>query len=213
MNSAIHTTRNQSCPCGSGKRFKHCHGKHPRPIDYTAGGARQFHDPSIDPLSPSITPIELMSGGKVFGHGTGFTWGANGKLFLITNWHNLSGQNPFDSSYLNEGGRIPDAIQFYPAANTDSGQGLIRYPVLLPLFETFHQPIWKQHRHFFDLRIDIALIEFTDAPGAPPVSDCLTLNRFKEQIKLFSHVGSDVFIVGYPFFETYQNFLSGSEAP
>lgn len=58
-----------------------------------------------------------------------------------------------------------------------------------------------QHRHFFELRIDIAIIELTGISGLPPVADCLPLNRYKEKHTLFSHVGSDVFIVGYPFSE------------
>ena len=193
--------RNEQCPCGSGKRFKHCHGKHPRPVDYTANGQAQFHEPKIDPLSPSVTPIELISDGKTFGHGTGFIWKFEDRIFLVTNWHNLSGQNPFDGSHLNEGGRVPDAIRIYVTAQSSTSQNLQQYPIQLPLYEAFHEPLWIQHPHFFELRVDIAIIELTSASGLPDPADCLALNRYEEKPKLFSHVGSDVFIVGYPFFE------------
>src|ERR1700754_783664 len=194
-------SRNALCPCGSGNKFKHCHGKHPRPIDYTIGGAKQFHEPRLDPLSVAVTPIELLQNGKVFGHGTGFIWRHAERVFLITNWHNFSGQNPFDSSHLNKGGRIPDAIRFYPTTPVDPEQHLARHQISMPLFETFHRPFWTQHRHFYDLRIDIAIIELTNIAGLPPIADYIALNRFDEEPKLFSHVGSDVFIVGYPFIE------------
>ena len=201
MNNEGRIHRNQTCPCGSGKRFKHCHGRYPLPIDYTASGGVQFHEPRIDPLSPAVTPIELIQNDIVFGHGTGFIWKSAGRVFLVTNWHNLSGQHPFDSSHLNEGGRVADTIRCYPTTIQAETQNLVRHPVSLPLFETFHEPKWIQHKHFFEIRIDIAIIELTNVDGLPIPSDYLALNRSDEHPKLFSHVGSDVFIVGYPFFE------------
>jgi hypothetical protein len=38
--STMATTRNAACPCGSGRRFKHCHGRMPRGDADIAGGRR-----------------------------------------------------------------------------------------------------------------------------------------------------------------------------
>ena len=160
----------------------------------------QFPEPKIDPISTAVTPIELIADDNVFGHGTGFIWSNDQGQFLITNWHNLSGQNPFDGSYLNLGGKVPDSIRIYPAYLVGPKQLIQRTPVTIPLFETFHEPTCKQHRHFLELRIDIAAIKL-DPAQQPEQGKLAALNQLGDQPKLFSHVGSNVFVVGYPFAE------------
>lgn len=163
-------------------------------MDYIFGGQHQFHQPRVDPISPGIAPIELHHEAKTIGHGTGFVWQKDADFFLITNWHNFSGQNPFTGEHLSEGGAVPDKIRVHIAA-IPSGQsdGIVRYPIWIPLYEHFDKPLWQQHQRFSDLRIDVVALRL------PPNVQYLAINRFGDAPKLFSHVGSEVFVVGYPF--------------
>jgi hypothetical protein len=158
----------------------------------------QFHNPRFDSLSVRVTPVELISNGAVFGHGTGFVWKTEEKHYLITNWHNLAGQNPFNGTHLNVGGRTPDKVRIYPAILSDLEGGrkqIVREQIELTLFQDFHKPFWLQHQFFSDLKIDIAVLELPNEK-----KEYEAINTVSYQ-KLYTHVGSDVFIVGYPFSE------------
>jgi hypothetical protein len=164
--------------------------------DFLFGGSYQFHQPRIDPVSPSIVPLELIYDEKLLAHGTGFVWVHKDEYFLITNWHNFTGQHPFSGAHLSDGAAIPNKVRAHIASEATAQPGsLIRSPILISLYEHFDQPYWLQHQRFQDLRIDIVALRLPSNPDAK----YLAINRFDEQPKLFSHVGSEVFIVGYPF--------------
>jgi len=168
-------------------------------MDFLIGGKFQFEGARLDPLSPAVTPIELIANNQIFGHGTGFIWAHGPRFFLVTNWHNFSGQHPFDGTHLSEVGRVPDSIRYYPILE---GPGIVRSPITTPLFEQFDLPLWQQHKRFDDLRIDIAVIEIPEDG-----TKYYAINRFPEEAPLFTHVGSDLFIVGYPFSDFDHQFM------
>lgn len=41
---------------------------------------------------------------------TGFIYERNEKLYLITNWHNLTGKNPVTKEQISSHGGIPDVV-------------------------------------------------------------------------------------------------------
>lgn len=159
--------------------------------------AFQFPGARFDHLSVATTPIELLFRGERFAHGTGFLWRLQNRRILITNWHNVSGQNPFDGTHLNVGGRVPDEIIAHVARRTSGRpmQTIEREPVHVQLYQHFDEPAWTQHRHFDTLRVDVVAIELPGETGDYPA-----VNQFGYD-RLFTGVGSDVLIVGYPFLD------------
>jgi hypothetical protein len=89
-----------------------------------------------------------------------FFWKHVGRFFLVTNWHNLAGLNPFTGEHLNAGGCIPDTIKIWPCTASPSRDttSIARHVLELPLYEDFDQPFWSQHKQFDTNRADVAII-------------------------------------------------------
>ncbi|MBY0260129.1 serine protease [Methylobacterium sp.] len=148
----------------------------------------------FDILSYSSTKLELIFQNSTIATGSGILWRSNGKLFLVTNWHNFTGKNPFTNKSLSEGASVPDSVRFWITRRDVLGNISVHHkPVKLPLYEEFYEPFWKQHSDFHALRIDIAVIEL----NIPFPSEVITMqsNKFENLLSQISH---DVFIVGYP---------------
>lgn len=56
-----------------------------------------------------------------FSTATGFFYERNDQMFLITNWHNVSGRNPITGDCLSAHGGVPDIFLYFP--RYDNGQG------------------------------------------------------------------------------------------
>jgi hypothetical protein len=157
-----------------------------------------FHTSQSDGLSFCVTPVELLFEGSRFGHGTGFIWKHAERFYLVTNWHNFAGHNPFDESHLNPGGRIPDRVRIQPCTITNrmDGTSEIKRNVLeLPLYEFFDIPYWIQHETFHVTRADVAALVLPQ--GDLSYSH---VNQYNYQ-PLYTNLGADLLIVGYPFSE------------
>lgn len=76
---------------------------------------RNFAGAGMGSMSFCTTPVELLSedgSGKVLSWATGFFWLRGDTPCLVTNWHVVSGRNPF-TKQLNKDGFIPRRIRFY----------------------------------------------------------------------------------------------------
>jgi len=154
-----------------------------------------FAASKFDLLSMVVTPVEMSFQGNEIAHGTGFLWRHGEKVYLITNWHNVTGVHPFTGAHLNEGGCVPDAITFHPAFRSFSSSGYVVYrdTFTRPLYEDFHEPFWVQHPQFETMRTDIVALEITSTPNFMVTLQDMGLEN------LHTHIGSEVFIIGYPF--------------
>lgn len=65
----------------------------------------------IDQLSLTSLYLKLQVNGNLLSTATGFVVDHQGKLFLITNWHVLSGRNPETDKPLSSTGGIPDEVR------------------------------------------------------------------------------------------------------
>jgi hypothetical protein len=54
----------------------------------------------IDAFSLAPIPLSMRFEKTELAKGTGFTWNCGGNLFLITNWHNVTGINPRTGKHL-----------------------------------------------------------------------------------------------------------------
>lgn len=78
-------------------------------------GVKNFIGAIFNGLSFTCTPIELLkndASDEVACTATGFFWMKGGHRYLVTNWHVISGRNPFTGD-LNPNGFIPKKIKFY----------------------------------------------------------------------------------------------------
>ena len=64
----------------------------------------------IDPLSVRSLYVIMSKGNKKLGMATGFVVEKDGKYYLITNWHVLSGRNPQTNQPFDKSGDTPDRI-------------------------------------------------------------------------------------------------------
>ena len=150
-----------------------------------------FHDVKSDGLSFCVTPVELMVDNTNFAHGTGFVWKHADAFYVVTNWHNLSGQNPFTGRHLNEGGRVPNSIRIMPCTIVPQGDQskIERHLIKIPLYEHFDQPFWKQHKEFSQNGADVAIMALRSPCGR---------RRCRPRWSA-RHIGADLLIAGYPY--------------
>jgi len=67
----------------------------------------------IDPLSVVPLFLECYANGNILGSGTGFVVKQANVLFLITNWHVLSGRNPSNGKPITTNGVVPDTVAIW----------------------------------------------------------------------------------------------------
>lgn len=64
-------------------------------------------------LSIGCCCLELLSeDGTAFGTASGFLWRHAGRLYLITNWHVVSGLHAFNGQHL-QNGRVPKSLRVH----------------------------------------------------------------------------------------------------
>lgn len=121
--------------------------------------------------------------------GTASFWEHAGKVFLVTNWHNLSGKNPVTGQHLSKTLAEPNKIVFDFFQDRDANKrGWKRVPVL----GSDNRPLWKEHPTH-SCRIDVACLEIDLG-----VDDCFPINHVVTDADVVESVGTDAYILGYP---------------
>lgn len=155
----------------------------------------------MNPFTDIAIYIELQVKDKIregifltISNATGFLYCLDDRVFLVTNWHVLSGKNFIDNHYSNEllnaDSAIPEFILFHSRDLSQEWR--------LPLFDEGGATKW----HFSRTQdIDIAFIELSQ-------SDCAVLRQLGWDAPISNDLGlqdlamsvcDDVFVVGYPF--------------
>ena len=120
--------------------------------------------------------------------GTAFFYRRNGRLFLISNWHNFSGRDPSTKKPLADHGGVPDTVACYMCLNAPT---IEREWLDIPLLEN-GTPAWYHH----------STVGSTIDIGVLPVSlsekfKAIVLNDMPFD-KMNLRVSCDVFVLGYP---------------
>lgn len=152
----------------------------------------------IKPDYLSITTHQLAIGfletDIIFSTASGFLYEYNDKIFLITNWHNVSGQNnETGQSISKEHAGIPDVfLTYFRKTNPNEGSELRK----LMLYEDkeMTKPKWLVHPEHGE-KIDVVAIEIEQE------SDLLysAINKADFDNDIPPEVSDDVYIIGYPF--------------
>lgn len=126
---------------------------------------------------------------------TGFLWCHGGGNYLVTNWHCLTGVNPFTGKYLSKLAARPTALRVaLPTGKLGQKAG---YEV--PLFDESGEPRWLVHPTAGE-QVDVAAIGLpneSDRPAGEPASVAKAMNT-NPWHRLQAFVGDELFVVGFP---------------
>lgn len=151
----------------------------------------------MDSYSLSVAPLELFSrDGTSIGAATGFFFSTKSDLYLITNWHVVTGADPTTSE---SPASCPEQIQIYikrfenSAAPIPGLRAISNHPFQLPLYIN-DQPVWFEHsnRQNIDVvALKISRDSFDDWANIP-------VNEIEQSPALAISAGMDCFVIGYP---------------
>lgn len=143
----------------------------------------------IDEYTTAALPISMQFGDTHLAQGTAFVWRQDLELFLITNWHNVSGRNPRTGKHLSAHGGEPDNIKVYWHVDPLTSRVWGR----LPIRDKMGAPLWWIHPKFGNL-VDVVAIPLDLPSEIKPYP----INKMPSK-KLRMQIGQDAFILGFPY--------------
>ncbi|UWQ94137.1 serine protease [Rhodobacteraceae bacterium M385] len=126
---------------------------------------------------------------------TGFHWSFGGKLYLITNRHNVTGLDPTTGNPVGSFTPTHMHVWFNEMADqvVEEGRRVIFAGKEIALFDSSDVPVWLEHH--LGSQVDIVAIPIEDYDFRKKI---YTVNQ-KQQLSDFHPMcGDDCFIVGYP---------------
>ena len=143
---------------------------------------------NIDPYTSAVSPIDMYFDDTHLSRGTAFFWEEEkGQTFLVTNWHNFSGKDPFTGNHLSANAAEPNRITFDVFEGGDLNK---RRLGSTDLFEN-DIPTWLEHPTHKS-RVDVVCKKI-DLSG----HSVFPINTLPND-QIVSTIGHDVFILGYP---------------
>lgn len=143
---------------------------------------------NIDPFSVSSRYIELYFNEQFLSSATGFVIEHEGKPYLVTNLHCLSGRNIFTNKHLSKTLAEPNNVRFLAF---ESGEMNCPKCHVEPLLDEEGRSLWLENPRQ-GCPIDIAALECSI-----PLSDSFPINRIPQE-KIQPRVSEGVFILGFP---------------
>ncbi len=144
--------------------------------------------PTIARQSASVTRLRMFFNETHLSDGTGFFWKYGDEIFVITNWHNVTGRNPDTGKHLSSTAAEPNAVE----VQIFSAKGKVfRCPRRIELYVD-DAPVWFEHPILRE-KVDVVAI-----PTGLSEDVIYPLNGFDLSNDLRASVGLDVFVLGYP---------------
>jgi hypothetical protein len=133
--------------------------------------------------------LEPLFGDSAISIATGFCWEHEEALYLITNYHVLSGLHPETRQALSEHGTTPERLRVHLHEESRLGKWA---PLDIPLFDRQQRPLWFEHPNLGHA-VDIAALRLEP----PETLRAFPLNSYRfDDIPI--EVGQDVFVIGFP---------------
>ncbi|HIF5839387.1 TPA: hypothetical protein ACX3EF_004594 [Vibrio parahaemolyticus] len=156
----------------------------------------------ISPLSMSSVYIEMMYNEEIIGKGIAFYYRENGKLYLISNWHNFSGRNPDTGKPIHSALAIPNRIKVYSHKVVDNS---VEQQIDFHKLENDEgEALWFEHGSL-GRKVDV---------GALPIElnyEVIDINEAIAEIDPYSNyqtkIGEKLFVLGFPFGISVSNNL------
>lgn len=145
---------------------------------------------TIDQYSVATLPLDMRFGQTPLSVGTGFVWQQAANFFLITNWHVLTGRDPFTQKHLSTTAAEPDRVNVWWNQKGSLGR---KFAMELPIRDGSEKPLWLVHPRYGN-QVDVVALPVS----APTQAEMYPINQMPAD-DLLLQVGVDVFILGYPF--------------
>jgi hypothetical protein len=151
----------------------------------------------IDIASTITSQLQLYRRDQVLGTATGFFKEWNGQLFVITNWHVVTGLHSALRTTLHSKGGLPDRLKFRVPIRSHIGQWTS--PIEQVLYEDADSeecplvPIWREHP-VYRSKLDVIAIPIR----IPDDAEVRTIDAVNTLPKMLLMVAMDVFVLGYP---------------
>jgi hypothetical protein len=157
----------------------------------------------MDAYSRSVTQIELYTADdKPCGFGTGFFYAHNEALYLVTNWHVITGVDPVTMLPVGSGAPAPDYAVYY-TKHTANEKGELSPPpqhaitnvkIKLDLYNA-GSPTWFEHTT--RQNVDVAAFRLDEWIKLPSFVS-IPVNNVEQSPGLQPAAGMDCFVLGYP---------------
>jgi len=156
-------------------------------------------------LSMVTTPIEMYFNDTYISSGTGFFYSYEEKVYLVTNYHNITGINPLTGKNLSLKGLKPNKIKiFFHTQHPERNKGTFHTSDFLEqivdlYYEDFISQKWWHYPGYNNGEIDVVVIPniITTSIKDKILFNCINkYSSFKNERP--SYIGDDVFIIGYP---------------
>jgi len=150
---------------------------------------------NIDQLSYTSIPITMYfdETQQKLASGTGFTYERNDKLYLITNWHNVTGLHPITKELIGKHGGIPDVLVLTLMTQEKPHIKWENFPI--NLYDKDKRADWFVHPEHKEL-VDVVAIEIEYDGDFKGIFNPINTIKFDE-FKL--EVSDDIFILGFPY--------------
>lgn len=144
----------------------------------------------LDPLSGSALRVEPYFRQQALATATGFTITVNGRSYLITNWHVVSGRDADTDSCLDRNAAIPDRlfVQFHQKSALGNWIALS-----IPLRSPDGAPLWISHP--LGSKVDVVAIEL----NLPSHVAIYSLDLSLAQTDMIIAPAMPVSVIGFPF--------------
>lgn len=144
--------------------------------------------------------IQMWDHEGIISTGSGFFYEANGRWFLITNWHNLSGKHFINKQLLSPNDRFPTYIKvkLFTYADVNERDSHNAQMSVMPHNVDIYKdsrPLWLEHPKLGS-RCDVVALPFERPPNCPDYIHNAA-NRISTQ-KIPVEPGGTVFIIGFP---------------
>jgi hypothetical protein len=154
--------------------------------------------PIVNPLNLVPSKIEPLLNGLCLGTATAFHYLHRGRVFLITNWHNVAGRDPESLKPISKDCYFPEQIRISMARAKESPvKNAIQVGWIDQTLNLFveNRPIWLEHP-VHRRKVDAVAIEISHGfelfYQRPANGDYLAGDR------LTVSAGADVFVLGFP---------------
>ncbi len=150
----------------------------------------------------SVPLIEMYFNEQLLSKGSSFFYRYEGEIYLITNWHNVTGRNSLTHAALNSQGALPNKIQvtfgFKEPYHDMDKTGKLHATVChrrtkLNLYNSNGEPFWLEHEKGSE--IDVVALRMNIEKKDHDDFICVNDNTHKYNDP---KAGDDVVILGYP---------------
>ncbi|RYX88593.1 MAG: hypothetical protein EOO28_35835 [Comamonadaceae bacterium] len=154
---------------------------------------------SVDALSRTTHHLQLAlkATDVVLSSATSFIYERRGNLFLITNWHVVSGRSPLTHECLDSSLAVPDFFATYFNQRETFFSGILK---LIDLYrdDSMREPLWYEHP------VHASAVDVVALPLPIDLQeDCefFPINGMQFDAEYVEMVADEAFVIGYPFSE------------